>query len=165
MQYYVSGRYAVAAQLVPVAGNHFHHAIEMFLKGAMADVADETARKNWRHYLVRAWAAFTERYAPVDLTRFDAVVADLDRFEDIRYPEPIVKSGLSLTWHFGRKQPAPVIRGPASIKVPELQLAVGDIDDLVREIFITASISPKFFPRNAEEEKYLMHQNAEVAFW
>jgi hypothetical protein len=35
-QYYVSGRYAVLAGLIPLGGNLHHHAIEMLLKGALA---------------------------------------------------------------------------------------------------------------------------------
>src|SRR6202043_1798471 len=36
MQYYTIGRYSVLAGVNPVAGNLLHHAIEMFLKGALA---------------------------------------------------------------------------------------------------------------------------------
>ena len=35
-QYYVSGRYAVFAGLTPVVGNLLHHAVEMYLKGALS---------------------------------------------------------------------------------------------------------------------------------
>lgn len=37
-QYYLAGRYAVAAQLLPVAANLLHHAIEMLLRGASSSV-------------------------------------------------------------------------------------------------------------------------------
>ena len=40
-QYYLAGRYAVAAQLLPIAANLLHHAIEMLLKGE----ADPSGRK------------------------------------------------------------------------------------------------------------------------
>ena len=35
MQYYVAGRGAFFAKLTPVAANLLHHAVEMFLKGAI----------------------------------------------------------------------------------------------------------------------------------
>src|SRR3989442_6141813 len=88
MQYYVSGRYAVAARLVPVAGNHFHHAIEMFIKGAMVDGTNEKARRAWGHHLDKVWIEFKARHSTAQLSRFDSVVSQLDLFEDIRYPEP-----------------------------------------------------------------------------
>ena len=34
-QYYVAGRLAARTKLVPVYGNLFHHAVEMFLKTAL----------------------------------------------------------------------------------------------------------------------------------
>jgi hypothetical protein len=35
-QYYIAGRFAAFAWFHPVAGNLFHHAIEMYLKGALS---------------------------------------------------------------------------------------------------------------------------------
>jgi len=43
-QYYLAGRYAVAAQLLPVAANLLHHAIEMLLKGELTHL-DEKQRR------------------------------------------------------------------------------------------------------------------------
>ena len=34
-QYYIAARYAVLAHFDPVAGNIFHHAVEMILKGIL----------------------------------------------------------------------------------------------------------------------------------
>jgi hypothetical protein len=36
-QYYIAGRYAVFAALIPIAGNILHHAIEQLLKGALSE--------------------------------------------------------------------------------------------------------------------------------
>ena len=36
-QYYIAGRQAAMARLIPVYGNLLHHAVEMFLKGALVD--------------------------------------------------------------------------------------------------------------------------------
>jgi len=47
MQYYTIGRYSVLAGVNPVAGNLLHHAIEMFLKGALAVNAASLLRK-WK---------------------------------------------------------------------------------------------------------------------
>jgi HEPN domain-containing protein len=35
-QYYVTARFAMHAQCLPVCANLFHHAVEMFLKGGLA---------------------------------------------------------------------------------------------------------------------------------
>jgi hypothetical protein len=44
-QYYVAGRYAVIAGLMPVAGNLLHHAIEMCLKGALSKKAGKSLQQ------------------------------------------------------------------------------------------------------------------------
>jgi hypothetical protein len=35
-QYYVVGRFAAFAGLIPITGNLLHHAVEMFLKGGLS---------------------------------------------------------------------------------------------------------------------------------
>jgi hypothetical protein len=42
-QYYTTARFAMHAQCMPVCGNLFHHAVEMLLKGGLAQKG-ETAR-------------------------------------------------------------------------------------------------------------------------
>jgi hypothetical protein len=39
-QYYISGPHATFAGLTPIVGNRFHHAVGMFLKGALCRTID-----------------------------------------------------------------------------------------------------------------------------
>jgi len=57
-QYYIAGRYAVFAALIPVAGNLMHHAIEHFLKGGLAKTKSLEDLKKLGHKLPKVWDAF-----------------------------------------------------------------------------------------------------------
>ena len=82
-QYYVAGRCGVASRFDPVAGTLFHHAIEMLLKGALCDHVSKRERFRMKHKLTRIWRAFKDGYgAGPDLDNFDAVVAELHKFEE-----------------------------------------------------------------------------------
>jgi hypothetical protein len=95
MHYYVAGRYAVYAGLNPTAANLLHHAIEMALKGALAKKGVELkALKRLSHDLPKIWREFTTQYG-IDSSTFDGVIAELQKFETIRYPDEIVKQGLA----------------------------------------------------------------------
>jgi hypothetical protein len=60
-QYYVAGRFGVFAALNPVAANLMHHAIEMYLKGALLKLKTKTLKDlkdKFGHSLPKSWAAF-----------------------------------------------------------------------------------------------------------
>src|SRR5262249_38135136 len=87
--YLIRARYSAFVHLTPTAGNQFHHAVEMFLKGDLADATSESERRNLGHKLSKVWKAFKDKAADSTLDQFDATVAKLDKFEDIRYPEKL----------------------------------------------------------------------------
>jgi hypothetical protein len=66
--YYISGRYAVFAQLSPVCANLLHHAIEMFMKAALDRTMDLTALKktgpSFAKHLGGVPAGISEHAAP-----------------------------------------------------------------------------------------------------
>ena len=76
VQYYVAGRYAAIAQLIPVLGNLLHHAIEMSLKAALADHMTLQQLRNLSHDLTKVWAQFKSQYPAAPAARFDDVVAN-----------------------------------------------------------------------------------------
>jgi hypothetical protein len=162
-QYYVAGRYAVAGGLNPVAANLLHHAIELFLKGALYHHATEEERRNkLGHKLVVIWTCFkTQIGAGRDLTKFDGVIDELNKYEEIRYPENIVLKGMGSALSFGKTMPA-VISGEAADVVPKYQLFVGEIDALVKAILDISSVNPKVLvPMQPDGQTYLKHQNEE----
>jgi len=74
-QYYVAGRYGVFAGLIPVAGNLHHHAIEMFLKGALSKtMTSEEMRRKLGHRLPKIWKKFKQRACDPSLSRFNRVI-------------------------------------------------------------------------------------------
>ena len=77
VHYYVVARYAAFAQLVPVCGNLFHHAIEMFLKGYLAHHG-EAELKKLGHQLTVLWREFKYEVGDAALDPFDTVVKELD---------------------------------------------------------------------------------------
>ncbi len=94
-QYYVAGRFAVSAGLVPVAGNLFHHGIEMFLKGALSKHWNEKQRRGHLHVLAGLWSAFKDLLAAGDhsLASFDPVVEELSKFEEISRDACVASTG------------------------------------------------------------------------
>jgi hypothetical protein len=117
VQYYLAARYAVVAQLVPVCGSLAHHAIEMLLKACLAkdDPGDKIAeyRATYGHKLDRLWREFRTRNSRLNPDpAFDALIGELDRFEDIRYPDPLVLDGGNLDIGLVESDP-PTSGGPA----------------------------------------------------
>jgi HEPN domain-containing protein len=159
MHYYVAGRYAVFAGLNPTAANLLHHAVEMALKGALAKKGmDLKALKGLSHDLPRIWREFTAQYG-IDGSTFDGVIAELQKFETVRYPDEIIKQGL--TSSIGRGKPSP----PSGHMTHALWL--GEIDELVDKVFTVGSISHKAFVScvpTPEARDYMIKEN-EVAAW
>jgi hypothetical protein len=163
-QYYIAGRYAVSAGLVPVAGNLLHHAIEMFLKGGLCAHTTEAERRRLGHELADNWSAFKTRLSATHLGKFDPVIDALDKFEDIRYPENIIQNGMGVIFQFGKTTPTAMSGQVAT--VPQYELFVGEIDALVKAIFDVSSVNPKaFVPTQPDGQTYLKRQNDETGLW
>jgi hypothetical protein len=64
-------------------------------RGALAKKGmDLKALKGLSHDLPRIWRQFTAQYG-IDGSTFDGVIAELQKFETIRYPDEIVEQGLT----------------------------------------------------------------------
>lgn len=159
MQYYVSGRFAIFAGLVPVAGNLLHHAVEMFLKGGLAGSMELGELKGLGHSLPKTWSAFKVRFDHPQLGRCDSVVDSLHAFEELRYPDSIVQKGARIM--------AGPVAGPRLgdsgqiIPTPSYELYLSEIDPLVRLVFEVASVNPMFFLAglNSRAREYLNEAN------
>jgi hypothetical protein len=167
-QYYMLGRCAVAAWANPVAGNQFHHAIEMLLKSGLVPHTTEDERIKLGHRLPRIWKAFKVQYDPSSqLTRFDALVRSLNKYEGIRYPEKTAQRGIMSSFQFGNAAPPPKPSGnkgkAATRNLPTYHLSVGEVDALVKAICQVCRINPKFFTTHFQPpgSTYLKHDNAE----
>jgi len=96
-QYYVSGRYAVFAGLNPVVGNLLHHAVEMYLKGALSKTMTLDQLKKLSHNLPKVWECFKAQIADPGLEIFDELISSLHAFEELRYPDSILSRGMMAT--------------------------------------------------------------------
>lgn len=160
-QYYVAGRYAVVAALMPIAGNLLHHAIEMYLKGALSkEMSPDQLRNKFRHRLPKLWKRVKRQIGDRSLSKFDSVIKELSKFEDIRYPDKFWQQGASITFDITKTGAA---QGRASGQVvPRYKLCLEDIDELVDAIFRFASRNPNAYLRfmKPEASEYVMRDNA-----
>ena len=145
LQYFVAGRYAVAAGLTPVSANLLHHAVEMLLKGCLSynDSADEIRhygrRESYGHGLMTLWAEFKRRNVDLELAAYNVIVAELHKFEHIRYPERLVSEGgtISIGWA-EVDQPLGDRTGAPNVYV----LMLPQIDRLVALLFRRSNMNP-----------------------
>ena len=100
LQYYISGRFATANRFTPICANLLHHAIELLLKACLSyDDSLETIEKyghrekGYGHNILLLWDAFKKRQPAPGPVEFDAIVAALHDFEEIRYPEKLIRNG------------------------------------------------------------------------
>ena len=158
-QYYVSARAATHAGLLPVPGNLFHHAIELFLKGDLCNsISADDLKKKLGHHLPLLWDAFTSRHPAEDFSAFAPCIAALDAFEDIRYPDEIVAKGMYSTISIGPFTPH--IETPG-VPPPGYHIVVQDLDAFIGLIFRKGAVNPKFHfgSLSAEAKASLLRDN------
>jgi hypothetical protein len=166
LQYYISGRYAARAGLLPVAGNLLHHAVEMVLKAQLLKLHSlKEIKSKYAHKLALTWNDFKKSVPSEHLDQFDQAVADLDVFDRIRYPDEIVAKGASMAISWGSQKPAVT----TSATEPQYFLYVKDVDDLVHAAFRASDWNPKFFEftwvSNPEAKRALKYDNAHAAIF
>jgi hypothetical protein len=163
---YISARYAARATFSPLSGLLAHYAVEMFLKGHLSAGRTERELRAIGHDLNAAWASFKADYPAEDLSRFDATIAEIDRFWRIRYPERLVAEGMQcfVDWSgaAGRERPVSYGDRPSAIRVPSYHLSLHDLDGFVRTLFDLCSVNPAFFVggMNEQARTYLYAGNA-----
>ena len=136
--YYLTGRFAWLAGAVPVAGNLFHHAVEMFLKGHLAATTTEEERKGLSHNLPRTWVQYKRTVLDATLDQFDGIIEAVDHFENLRYPEKVE----NYIVQFASTGPFIYPTGPAvGMSTPTFTVVVNEIDALVAELLRHANYS------------------------
>lgn len=163
--YYIAARYAFFSGLIPTAGNLFHHAIEMYLKGYLSPHLGESKRKNLGHSLKRIWRAFKRSVKDPALDEYDTAIKLLDRFESIRYPEKSVREGFEV--HFSLVTPNPPSSGPYAMPASQrYDVVLHQIDNLVATIFQKSGLNPSFFLTglNNDARAFLVKDNP-TALW
>jgi hypothetical protein len=142
-QYYAAARFAMHAQCMPVCGNLFHHAVEMILKGGLAQKRNLSDLKDMGHNLKELWRDYKADFPDPALERHDKTISGLDKFEAIRYPDANLKQiAVTAEW----SGPAGKVTAYGGSKTPkQYALVVSDIDDLIADAFKISSWNPGVF--------------------
>ena len=154
-QYYASGRFATINAMVPVCGNLLHHAVEMFLKGALARRIDLKGLKKLDHNLTRIWRRTKSEFPTADLSPFDVAIENLNRFEQIRYPDDLIKEGATMHIDIHRNELV-LSRENHTRPEPLYNFVLEDVDELVKVIFGYASLNPAFFSGGMKRDALAM---------
>jgi hypothetical protein len=68
------------------------------VKGHLCLTLTDEERKNMSHRLEdEVWPAFKNMVHDADLDRYDSVIHAIDMFWDLRYPEDLINTGISLS--------------------------------------------------------------------
>lgn len=161
LDYYVAGRFATAHHFSPVSANILHHAVELLLKACLAhDDSVERIREYGRypnqrgygHDLRLLWRDFKARQpAPVP-AEFDAVIEGLHDFEDIRYPERLIRDGATISIGLFETNGPPILRNgqlPENLYVLQLP----QIDRLMGLLFAASQGNAAAFLPRIENDK------------
>src|SRR6266852_4689837 len=142
LQYYAAARFAYFAGSSPVTGSLFHHAVEFLLKQRLIVrlTPEVLSRKPYGHDLERLWKEFKAGVADAALDRFDTAIAELHRFEDIRYPENLYRRGATFQFILKREHVGP----PGMLgtrPLPSYNVALEEADDLMLVLFDKCSVN------------------------
>jgi len=99
------------------------------------------------HNLKRAWKAFKKTCPDPRLNVLDSAVKDLNKFEDLRYPDKLMSSGMVGMFILKREHVKDTeVSDPKGSVLPKYAYIMEDVDELVKLIFEVGGINPKFFP-------------------
>lgn len=169
--YYIAGRFSVFGNLW-VVGNLLHHALEMLLKGFLCEKHDEFTLRNFSkrgHSILDAWNLFKKEIKDVGADQFDDIIAALDDFEDIRYPDKVVNQGAIIiidslstsSQEFKRRPNASHYNSLNSREEKIYHFNLSSVDLLVEFIFSKIDINPNSLINlySKDEMEYLKKNN------
>jgi hypothetical protein len=156
LQYYVAGRFATANRFTPVCANLLHHAVELLLKACLShddsrEIIEKYGdRRVYGHNILLLWAAFKKRQTALVPVEFDVIVAALHDFEDIRYPEELIRNGAIITINPFVEEP---IRANGQEPERSYNLTRPPIDRLMGFLFKASHGNPEVFLPEITDER------------
>jgi hypothetical protein len=152
MQYYIAARLSVVlAGLVPVCGNLYHHAVEMFLKAGLSrKYSLDDLQKNFRHSLPKLWEAFKADFASSALPQYDAVMTTLQKWDEIRYPNKVLQKGAQMVVVWVENTSHSMPSSP-----PRYEVNGAVIDNLVSTIFEVLQKLPGLYKSRVNANSHL----------
>jgi hypothetical protein len=172
IHYYIAGRYSMFARLTPAAANQLHHAVELLLKAclALSDSWQQILKygHSYGHDLEELWIEFKTRNPDPALAAHDDVIKELNKFEDIRYPEQLIAGGAMVSMGVHevlpehRTRPADLPEG--LLTTPENRrffLELPRVDRLVHALFNACHYNPEVLAvlREPRAREYLWLHN------
>ena len=142
---------------LPVAGTILHHAVEMLLKCGLVESYPLAKLKSFGHSLPRLWVEFKALADDHALTAHDWTVNELDKFEQLRYPDLMVTDGMQVSMVMRNADFSELPHGPQ----PPFHLVLENIDQLTSAISMACGLSKSamFSPHNASAMRYLYRNN------
>jgi hypothetical protein len=164
IHYYVAARFAILSNLNTISGTLFHHALERLLKGKLAETNTlNDLKSKYMHGLDDLWTGFKNLFPQENLTAFDQIVKELDRFEMLRYPDSVLNKGavVTLTWAGTPLPPASQARGQY------YQCSMDDMDRLVAKIIELCANEPLTYllGLQAEARRIVDAHNSVAVTW
>jgi hypothetical protein len=140
IQYYIAGRSATFAYSLPVAGNLFHHAMEMLLKFLLIkhSYQPDIMKNKFGHDLNKLWNEVKSILKDKTLDKFDELISQLNEFEDLRYPGKGYAVSISIY-----KCNLPEVSAE-SLKTKQYQACLEDVDEFVSTL-LTGRITSQWF--------------------
>jgi HEPN domain-containing protein len=165
LEHYTAARFSALSGFILTAGVQFHLAIELYLKGLLCRVLDENARRKLSHDFPAAWNHVKRDLFADDpsLVRFDVAVADLHKHWGLRYLDDVVVKGLQATLGFGGRRGVKATSAQSSM--PQCDLYVGDLDELVAELWKKSDLNIKAFMTNDTVARERLERFADWVFW
>lgn len=162
--YYIAGRYAALAHFMVVHANILHHGVEMLMKASLAK-GDSASRireyghpkRGYGHSLGKLWQEVKIRNPRSDFARHDATVATLDKFEDIRYPEDLLRDGAQIVINLHDVPPAPP--GNTTPTVPSFELSLPAVDRLMALLFELVKYNPEVLRMHLRSDHAVTYLN------
>lgn len=141
LQYYVAGRSAYFGQSLPVAGNLFHSAVEMFLKSFLMEhgYSAKTLKVDFYHDVKKLWKEYKNLTKNSALKAFDQVIKDINVVEKLRYPN---KSYTFATEH--QKGPKSKVTGPMTKGFVQCHLNLEEVDELISALLKDNNVTPEW---------------------
>jgi hypothetical protein len=165
LEYYVSGRFAIAHGFTPVGANILHHAVELLLKACLAhdDPLEKILeywhpKKGYGHDIIRLWQEFKARQTVTVPAEADTIINSLHAFEDIRYPETLIRDGAMILIDIFDVPDVPTQAN--QVTEPTYRLKLPQIDWLMGLLFDASGANPPaFLPRVTDDNQALVYYN------
>lgn len=145
LQYYIAARHAALCYSMPVSGNLFHHAIEMFLLAGLLNKYSESdlKKKFIKHNLSNMWVEFKLLLQDRAFNKFNPLITTIQRWEEIRYPRFPRGKSLNMFVDMRKGNKSDLIE-PRVNEEDKYRINLEELDEFLKELILALSINPDY---------------------